>query len=142
MESISGVKAAPAAHDAAYRKHEEPPAPARSVNGVELRADAAVPPVQPSERLRPAAEQRQPANGQESTGDASGGAGSGPSRTVRNIEFDAETRTVLFQSISARTGEVVTQIPTELQLRVREYARSLGEDAAVRRPGRDSDRSA
>ena len=47
---------------------------------------------------------------------------SSQSRTVRNIEIDDATNSVIFQSISERTGEIVVQVPTETFLRIREYA--------------------
>lgn len=46
------------------------------------------------------------------------------SQTVRNIEIDPVTRDVIFQSISRETGEVVAQVPSEQQLKIRRYARA------------------
>lgn len=89
----------------------------------------AVTPVEPSERTRqPEIRQRpQPpsplekairSNGNEPESPVSGG-------TVRNVEIDPQTNSVIFQSISERTGQVVLQIPTETFLRIRAFADTI-----------------
>ena len=46
---------------------------------------------------------------------------------------DPRTREVVFQAVNMRTGEVLSQLPNELTLRLREYVSSLLEPAP-RRP--------
>lgn len=46
---------------------------------------------------------------------------------------DPRTREVVFQAVNMRTGEVLSQLPNEMTLRLREYVSSLLEPAS-RRP--------
>lgn len=40
---------------------------------------------------------------------------------ARNIDIDAESQTLIFQTIDENTGSVVSQYPTEIQLSLRAY---------------------
>jgi flagellar protein FlaG len=52
----------------------------------------------------------------------------------RNTLIDPKTREVVYQSVDRKTGEVVRQVPDEMLLRLRAYAREMRE-ADVRRDG-------
>jgi flagellar protein FlaG len=43
----------------------------------------------------------------------------------RNIEIDAKTREVVFQTVDAETGRVIRQLPDEAMLKLRAYLREL-----------------
>jgi flagellar protein FlaG len=45
----------------------------------------------------------------------------------RNTLIDPKTREVVYQSVDRKTGEVVRQVPDEMLLRLRAYAREMRE---------------
>ena len=45
--------------------------------------------------------------------------------TVRNIDFDAETQTVIFQTIDENTDSVISQYPSEAQLNLSAYLKTV-----------------
>lgn len=47
----------------------------------------------------------------------------------RRLELDDESRSLVFTARDARSGEVVTQIPTEQTLKLRAYLRGVSEAA-------------
>lgn len=46
-------------------------------------------------------------------------------RTTSHTEFDPVTQSVVFRIVSDLSGTVITQIPTEIQLRVREHVAAV-----------------
>ena len=46
-------------------------------------------------------------------------------KVVRNIEIDAATRSVIFETVSQSTGTVVAQYPNKIQLKLRAYLATL-----------------
>lgn len=48
----------------------------------------------------------------------------------RRLEVDDQTRSLVFKARDARSGEVITQIPTEQTLKLRAYLRNVAEAAA------------
>lgn len=91
---------------------------------------AVVAPIEPSEKLRQPEVRRRPqppsplenALANQAEGNVDDPA---KNNTVRNVEIDPETNSVIFQSISQRTGQVVIQVPTETFLRIREFADTI-----------------
>ena len=53
----------------------------------------------------------------------------------RHVAVDPKTREIVFQSIDRRTGEVVRQVPDEMTLKLRAYAREMREADLAERPG-------
>ena len=54
--------------------------------------------------------------------ESAGAAAIAEKRTVRNVEIDPQTQSVIFQLISESTGIVKSQLPSEAALKLREYA--------------------
>ncbi|HEY8383111.1 MAG TPA: flagellar protein FlaG [Microvirga sp.] len=49
----------------------------------------------------------------------------------RRIDIDPKTREVVFQTIDRDSGEVIRQVPDEVLMRMRAYAREMRERAAA-----------
>lgn len=49
----------------------------------------------------------------------------------RRIDIDPKTREVVFQTIDRESGEVIRQVPDEVLMRMRAYAREMREQAAA-----------
>lgn len=52
-------------------------------------------------------------------------------RLVRSTEVDAQTRAVVFRAVDERTGDVVSQFPSEQILKLRAYLRNEADAAAA-----------
>lgn len=125
MEQIAGPRPLNLAADNARRPASS--AMTEEIGKMELAAEAAVAPVHRNEGVRPREAQRLQDTSQAPVSQADGTAASAVPplvRTERNIEFDPITRDVIFQSLSSDTGEIVAQVPSEAQLKIRQYART------------------
>lgn len=59
-------------------------------------------------------------------------------RLVRSTEVDPQTRAVVFRAVDERTGDVVSQFPSEQILKLRAYLRSEADAGAAARGASDA----
>lgn len=143
MDSVSAAAAPNSGQDSESRRFEPPPVRARGVKASELPERAAVTPPQPAEQIRATESRRRaenseaPSHSEQISAREKKRLEPQKSKTYREIEIDPATRTVLFQQVSELSGEIVTQLPTEAQMRARQYAQlSLSQGRGLPAAGR------
>ena len=119
METSGPVRSGFAPQAADYKPPEN-----RFAVGADLAPDKAVPATGPAEK---------PRNHGRSAGRERGSQDSaGRSPHDRELDFDRETRDLVYKAIDLTTGDVVWQLPSESMIRLREYLQTARRESARR----------